>query len=105
MELSYVKQIGDQDIARGNPPLAFESFIALLLLACSTYDKKITLPGKQKRAVYSTEIPVENTLDGEFEVFTVDRDVSDIMVNATNLNRFGNHRATKDGKPKSNFLP
>jgi hypothetical protein len=51
-ELAYVKQIGDQDIARGNPPLLYESYMELLLSACSTYDKKTMLPGKQKRAVY-----------------------------------------------------
>jgi hypothetical protein len=88
MELTYVKQIGDHDIARGNPPLAYEGYMELLLLACSTYDKKITLPGKQMRAVYSTaisvddgHIPVDDFLDGEYAVFTVDTDVSDIMVN------------------------
>ena len=52
-ELAYVKQLGDQDIARGSPPLSYESYLELLLSACSTYDKKITLPGKQKRAVYA----------------------------------------------------
>ena len=34
-ELAYVKQIGDQDIARGNPPLSYESYMELLLSACS----------------------------------------------------------------------
>jgi hypothetical protein len=37
-ELAYVKQIGDQDIARGNPPLTYENYMGLLLSACSTYD-------------------------------------------------------------------
>ena len=55
-ELAYVKQIGDQDIARGNPPLRYESYMELLLSACSTFDKKITLPGKQKRAVYTSTV-------------------------------------------------
>jgi hypothetical protein len=111
-ELSYIKQISDQDVARGNPPLVYDGYMELLLSACSTYDKKITLPGKQKRAVYSTaisiddgHISVDDTLNGEYAVFTVDTDVSDIMVNATNSNRFGNRRATNNGKPKSNFLP
>jgi hypothetical protein len=44
-ELSYIKQIGDQDIARGNPPLSYDSYMGLLLSACSTYYKKVTLPG------------------------------------------------------------
>jgi hypothetical protein len=41
-ELAYVKQIGDQDIARGNTPLAYDGYMELLLSACSTYDKNIT---------------------------------------------------------------
>jgi hypothetical protein len=49
-ELSYIKQIGDQDVARGYPALTYDSYMELLLLACSTYDKKLSLPGKQKRA-------------------------------------------------------
>ena len=61
-ELAYVKRIGDLDIARGNTPLSFESYMELLLSACSEYDKKITLPGKQKRAVYATSI-VDDDID------------------------------------------
>jgi hypothetical protein len=55
-ELLYIKQIGDQDVARGYQPLTYESYKELLLLACSTYDKKLNLPGKQKSGVYQTEI-------------------------------------------------
>jgi hypothetical protein len=39
-ELSYIKQIGDQDVARGHPALTYDSYMEILLLACSTYDKK-----------------------------------------------------------------
>jgi hypothetical protein len=52
--LSYVKQLGDQDIARGLSPLTYGSYLELLLSARSTYDKNIGTPGKQKRAVYAT---------------------------------------------------
>jgi hypothetical protein len=38
-ELAYIKHIGDQDIARGNPPLVYETYMELLLYAFSTYDK------------------------------------------------------------------
>jgi hypothetical protein len=55
-ELLYIKPIGDQDIAQGYKQLMYESYMELLLLACSNYDKKVYLPGKQKRAVYLTEI-------------------------------------------------
>jgi hypothetical protein len=51
-ELSYIKQIGDQDVTRGYHPLTYESYMELLFTACSTYDKKLNLLGKQKRAVY-----------------------------------------------------
>jgi hypothetical protein len=53
-DLTYAKQIGDQDIAQGNPPLTYKSYMESLLNACSIYDKKRSLPGKQKCAVYST---------------------------------------------------
>jgi hypothetical protein len=59
-ELAYVKQIGDQVIGRGNPPLVYETYMELLLSACSTFDKKTVLPGKQKRAVYASELDSDN---------------------------------------------
>ena len=109
-ELAYVKQIGDQDIACGNPPLLYESYMELLLSAFLTYDKKTTLPGKQKRAVYASEIASDgidysgsDPPDGEYEVFRVDTDISDIMAYATDTNRFGNNR--NGSKPMSSFLP
>jgi hypothetical protein len=35
-ELAYVKQIGDQDIGRGNPPLTYKNYRELLL-SCMCY--------------------------------------------------------------------
>jgi hypothetical protein len=75
-KLSYIKQIGDQDVARGHPVLTYDNYMEQLLLACSTYDKKLSLTGKQKRAVYQTEIdkydstdyPFDDTYDGGYEV-------------------------------------
>ena len=97
-ELAYVKQIGDQDVARGRDPLDYETYIELLLSACSTYDKKIVLPGKTKRAVYASITDVDNVGGREhadrndaYEMYNVDTDVSDIMVNA--------------GEQKSSFIP
>jgi hypothetical protein len=79
----------------------------LLLSACSTYDKKITLPGKQKRAAYATETsrdyltyPFDDTTDGEYEVFQVDNAIDDIMSFTTNTSKGG-----YQGKPNSNFIP
>jgi Reverse transcriptase (RNA-dependent DNA polymerase) len=110
-ELAYVKQIGDQDIARGNPPLSYESYLELLLSACSTYDKKLTLPGKHKRAVYAAAMSsddadyrFDDTGYGEYEAFHVDTDITDIMAYATNTNRLGNNR-NNTGKPNVNFIP
>ena len=103
-ELAYVKQIGDQDIARGNPPLRYEDYMELLLSACSTFDKKITLPGKQKRAVYTTTVETDldtyqgGNNDEGYAVYNIDTDISDIMmVNSTNT--------SSDGTNTSSFLP
>jgi hypothetical protein len=38
-EISYIKQIADQDIARGNSPLSHDRYMELLFSASSTYDK------------------------------------------------------------------
>jgi uncharacterized membrane-anchored protein len=103
-ELAYVKQIGDQDIARGNPPLLYDSYMELLLSACSTFDKKITLPGKQKRAVYTTTVETDPDMyqsgnnDEGYAVYNIDTDISDIMmVNSTNT--------SSDGQNTSSYLP
>jgi hypothetical protein len=56
-ELSYVKAIGNQNIAQCLPPLAYETYMELLLSEFSNNDKKLTVPGKNKRAVvYTTTI-------------------------------------------------
>jgi Reverse transcriptase (RNA-dependent DNA polymerase) len=108
-ELSYVKQLGDQDIARGRPPLTYNSYLELLLSACSTYDRKLGTPGKQKRAVYATVVddfatdPYTGDGNGEYEVFQVDTDISDIMAYNTNTNRFGSNSNINDVKTK--YLP
>jgi hypothetical protein len=82
----------------------------LLLSACSTYDNKITLPGKQKRAVFATEAygdddgyPNGDPSNGEYEVFNVDTDIDHITAFATGTRLFGNKPAS--GHPKSKFLP
>ena len=95
-ELAYVKQIGDQDVARGRDPLDYETYIELLLSACSTYDKKIVLPGKNKRAVYASnfdnvDVREHDDRNDAYEMYNVDTDVSDIMVNA--------------GEQKSSYIP
>jgi hypothetical protein len=107
--LANVKQLSDQEVARGNLPLNYESYMELLLSACSSYDKKITLPGKQKRAVYASIIPEDNQdtyydvpYHEEYAVYNIDTDISDIMVNATNTNRFG---SKVNAQQKSQFLP
>jgi hypothetical protein len=103
-ELSYVKQLGDQDIAHPN-------YLELLLSACSTYDKKIGTPGKQKRAVYASLVdeiendPFLNNINhgGEYKVFQVDTDISDILAYSTNINRFG--KSSNDMQTKTKYLP
>jgi hypothetical protein len=110
-ELSYIKQIGDQDVARGHPALAYDSYMELLLSACSPYDKKLRLPGKQKRAVYQTEIdkhdntdyPFDDTYDGGYEAYCADMDILEIMANVGNINRYGS--TSNLGKTHLIFLP
>jgi hypothetical protein len=98
-ELSYIKQIGDQDVTCSYQPLTYESYMELLLLACSTYDKKLNHPGKQKHAVYQTEIdnyddteyPHDDIFDSGYKAYHVDTDILAIMVINTITNRFGNN--------------
>jgi hypothetical protein len=52
-ELETVKKLADLGVANGNCPLTYESYIPLLQEACSTFDMKRELPGRQKRAVYT----------------------------------------------------
>jgi hypothetical protein len=92
-ELAYVNQIGDQDIARGKVPLTYESYLELLLSACSTYDKKIHNTGKQNRAVYHVVMGDEKpdfsshiSNDPDYEAYWIDTDNSDIFFHATNTN-------------------
>jgi hypothetical protein len=111
VELSYIKQIGDRDVARGYPLLTYESYIEQLLSVCSTYDKKLNLPGKQKCAVYQTEIdnydatdyPHDDINDSGYKAYYVDTDISEIIVNNTNTNNFGN--TGKYDKAQATLLP
>ena len=58
--LHMSNQIGDQDIARGNPPLVVRELHGICCCRrVLLYDKKITLPGKQKRAVYTTTVETD----------------------------------------------
>jgi hypothetical protein len=82
----------------------------LLLSACSTYDQKITLLGKQKSAVYtamtSEEAPGRYYSDGrdyDYAVYNIDTDISDIMVNTTNASRFDS--TSINIERKSTFRP
>jgi hypothetical protein len=110
-ELSYIKQIGDQDVACRHQLLTFESYMELLLLACSTYDKKLNLPGKQNRAVYQTKINKYDDTDylhdyiyeSGYKAYHVNTDISKILVKRTNTNCFGNNG--KSDKAQERFLP
>jgi hypothetical protein len=110
-ELSYIKQIGDQDVVKGHLALKYVSSMELLLFACSTYDKKLSLPGKQKRTAYQTEIdkhdntdyPFYDTYNGGHEAYPVDTDILGIMANVSDTNRY--HSTSNLGKTQSTFLP
>ena len=68
------------------------NYVELLLSACSTYDKKIGTPGKQKSAVYAALVDdadndpfQEDSHDGQYDIFQVDTDISDILAYNTNM--------------------
>jgi hypothetical protein len=82
----------------------------LLLSACSTYDKNIGTPGKQKRAVYAalmedtdTDPFPEDNRGGGYEAFKVDTDITNIMAYNSNMNRTGPTR--NDSEMKTKYLP
>jgi hypothetical protein len=43
-ELTYVKQIGDQDIGQGNMVLTYKRYMELLLLVCYTLTRRLYCP-------------------------------------------------------------
>jgi hypothetical protein len=59
-ELAHVKQLADLGVANGNTSLTYDSYLALLPEACTTFDTQCELPGKQKCAVYATAISGNN---------------------------------------------
>jgi hypothetical protein len=106
-ELAYVKQIGDQDVARGKPPLDFESYLQLLLSACSAYDRNHAAPSKQRRNVYAAILdpPAEEPPDEtNYDIFHVDTDISDILAFSSSTTRSFNN-VQKVGNTNKGFLP
>jgi hypothetical protein len=115
-ELETVKKLADLGVANGNRPLTYKSYVALLLEACSTFDKKRELPGRQRRAVYTATTtdrdpgyscdqyyPYEYLGNGPYEAYQVDTDISDIMAHASESKRFGNRSGS--GNAKSSRIP
>jgi hypothetical protein len=104
-ELAYGKQIGNQDIARGNPPIDVDSHLELLLSACSTYDKNHATSMKHKRNVYTTIVGEDNDIQSDeaggseqyYLVFTADTDISEVLAYASSMR-------PQNGNP-DNFLP
>jgi hypothetical protein len=85
-ELETVKKLADLGVANGNHPLTYKTYVALRLEACSTFDKKHELPGRQKRAVYAAaiadddpEYPYDPVDDGAYEAYWVDTDIPETM--------------------------
>jgi hypothetical protein len=105
-DLANVKQLSDQIVARGEPPLNFEGYLELLLSACSTYDKSHTNPRQSgQRNVYAATM--EN--DGEVfydvnntETFHVDTDISEILANTSSMRPLA--KSTPSGGTSS-FIP
>jgi hypothetical protein len=96
-ELAHVKQMADLGIANRNKALTYNTYVDLLLEACSTFDKRLALPGRQKRVVYSSVIS-DNDLDypyghadeGQYEAYQGYTDILEIIAYASNVNKFSN---------------
>ena len=107
-ELASVKQMNDQDVARGKPQLDFESYVELLLSACSTYDKIHAQPRNAKRSVYSTEMDSfvdcgqGDNFQEDGEQFNIDTDVMEIVALMSNTQ--GSKPSRPIGQP-TNRLP
>jgi hypothetical protein len=67
-ELAYLKQIGDQDVANGKPPLAYETYMELLLSASLSYDKKLAAPANPKQSVFAASM---EAYQSEFGAYTI----------------------------------
>jgi len=87
-DLANVKQLSDQMVARGEPPLNFEGYMELLLSACSTYDKNHAVarqPGQRNVYAASVEHSEDDFYDAySTEVFHVDTDVSEVLAHKSN---------------------
>jgi hypothetical protein len=75
--------------------LAYNSYLALLLEACATFDKQIEFPRKQKHDVYTMAIygtnvdePYDSVMDSGYTAYSVDITISEIMDNAADSNQF-----------------
>jgi hypothetical protein len=89
-ELAYIKQLGNQDVANRKPPLAYETYMELLLSECSSYDKKLAAPANPKQFFIAVSIEAYHS---EFGAYTIDTDVSKIMTHVTNTSPSGNQSA------------
>jgi hypothetical protein len=109
-ELAHVKQLADLGGANGNKALTYDTYVDLLLEACSTFDKQRALPGRQKRAVYSSvlsdndlDYPYDHADDSQYKVYNVDTDISEIMAYAANSNGISNRSGSNS--QASNRVP
>jgi hypothetical protein len=94
-ELAHVKLLAVLGVANGNTPLTYNSYLALLIEACATFDTRRELSGKQKRSVYTTAIsgnnldePYDPVDDEGYTAYSVDTTILEIMVNAEESNQF-----------------
>jgi hypothetical protein len=106
-DLANVKQLSDQVVARGGKPLDFEGYLALLLSACSTYDKNhasTRQPGQ--RNVYEASIQQGEDIFwdvNDTEIFHVDTDVTEVLAHAADTRARSSHASF--GGTNSSFIP
>jgi hypothetical protein len=88
-ELQSVKQIEDQSIARGEPPIGWEEYLEFLLSSCSQDDKAHTTTRPTHRNVYATNLEYDEDCfaSQDYTSYGIDTDIMEIYANATHTTK------------------
>jgi hypothetical protein len=90
-DLQSVKRIEDQSIAHRKAPLGWEEYLALLLSACSDYDKSHNNARHAQRNIYSTNVVYDVDYDYQHEdtPYGIGTDIMEIYANGTHTTNTG----------------
>jgi hypothetical protein len=86
-DLSNVKQLSDQFVARGGTHLGFDEYLKLLLSACYTYDKTHATPRSGQWNAYAATFTQDDDFYHARDGYTygVDTDVTNILAHTTTM--------------------